>query len=96
MRSNASASLLALLFCASVALPAAAQTGAGKGNSSSSAGASNADVMAPGATGATTPNGAGDVSASGASNAKSTPHKAKHRKSKAKKPAPGAESSSQQ
>jgi hypothetical protein len=67
---------LALTLSIAFAAPVMAQ--GAKGNASGSAGATNADVMAPGATGATTPTGAGDVSASGVSNggnkAKATRH----------------------
>lgn len=88
MNRKLAAPLLTMMLAASFALPATAQNAGARGNSSSAAGASNADVMAPGATGATTPTGAGDVSASGVSNDGKKPMKSKH-KAKAKKPASG-------
>jgi hypothetical protein len=75
-----------------MALPAAAQN---KGNASTAAGATNSDVMAPGATGATTPTGAGDTSASGVSNQGAGQKKKAQRKPKAKKPAADMESKTQ-
>jgi hypothetical protein len=53
-------------LAASASLLALAQ-GAGTPNASTSSGSSNADTMAPGATGAGVPKGAGDTSASGTS-----------------------------
>lgn len=89
MNRKLAAPLFTLMLAAFFALPAAAQNAGAKGNASSAAGATNADVMAPGATGATTPTGAGDVSASGVSNDGKKQDKAKHRKAKAKKPTSG-------
>ncbi|MBK4736679.1 hypothetical protein [Noviherbaspirillum pedocola] len=81
--------LFAMMLAASFALPVSAQNAGAKGNASSAAGASNADVMAPGATGATTPTGAGDTSASGVSNDGKKQSKTRHHKARAKKPASG-------
>jgi hypothetical protein len=61
------------ILCLAVsASPLVLAQGAGTPNASSSSGAANADTMAPGATGAGVPKGAGDTSASGASSAGST------------------------
>jgi hypothetical protein len=61
--------IIRLFICciASTATMLALAQGAGTPNASTSSGSANADTMAPGATGAGVPKGAGDTSASGAS-----------------------------
>jgi hypothetical protein len=66
IRKNIIQQLLICCLAASATTLALAE-GAGTPNASTSSGSSNADIMAPGATGAGVPKGAGDTSASGTS-----------------------------
>lgn len=75
-----------VLCLAVAASPLVLAQNTGMPNASTSAGAANADTMAPGSTGSGTPKGAGDTSASGASTTgatKSMKNSSSKKKSKA-------------
>jgi outer membrane receptor protein involved in Fe transport len=91
MRPKTTAFTLLILFATSATSLAMAQT-TGKGNASTSAGAANADVMAPGGTGNIVPKGAGDTTASGvpsAANSKRVQRKGTKTKSRSSMPVEG-------